>query len=378
MVTYSRTPHNRKGEAMNESEIAAPAAPWQGGIRLHTSDVAEGALSLRLGHAIHHRQALYPMRRRLRIAARDPLESLFDRLIKDPGWRGYRPEPNRVLLDANGLFVEGSGTTRSPHCSCVFHILAADESTAAAARARIMELLSPVLITEPAFTIEWHFVSSMGSHHHALIHELANDVLHDGAYPTLRGGVQAFIDAYLTAPESILVLQGPPGTGKTRLIRAILGAMARRQRDEETSAMFTGDERALTSDEFFVRFITGDSAALVIEDADHLLRPRSSGNESLHRFLTIADGVVRAQGRKIIFSTNLPNIGDLDDALLRPGRCFAHLQLRQLEPPEAEQLFALIRGNTGIDAGPPFTALSANARNYPLAEIYRAARVSHP
>jgi ATP-dependent 26S proteasome regulatory subunit len=27
--------------------------------------------------------------------------------------------------------------------------------------------------------------------------------------------------------------------------------------------------------------------------------------------------------RKIIFSTNLPNVGDLDDALVRPGRCFA-------------------------------------------------------
>jgi hypothetical protein len=36
-------------------------------------------------------------------------------------------------------------------------------------------------------------------------------------------------------------------------------------------------------------------------------------------------GVVRAQGRKIIFSTNLPNAGDLDDALLRPDRCFAHM-----------------------------------------------------
>jgi hypothetical protein len=29
--------------------------------------------------------------------------------------------------------------------------------------------------------------------------------------------------------------------------------------------------------------------------------------------------VVRSQGRKIIFSTNLPNVGDLDEALIRPG-----------------------------------------------------------
>lgn len=363
---------------MKEHQFAAPATPWQVGVRVDASDAADGALSLRLGHAIQHRQALYPIRRQLRIAARDRLESLFDRLVSETHWRGYRPKPNRLLLDADGLFVEGRGTVRSPHCSCVFQILAADESMAAAASARIIEILSPVLITEPAFTIEWHFVGSMGIRDHAVIHELANDELHDSAYPTIPCGLRAFIANFLAAPESILVLQGPPGTGKTRLIRAILGAMARQRPDEETSAMFTGDEGALTSDEFFVRFMTSDCAALVIEDADHLLRPRASGNECLHRFLTIADGVVRAQGRKIIFSTNLPNIGDLDDALLRPGRCFAHLQLRQLELSEAEQLFGLIRGDSGIDAGPPFSALSANSRSFPLAEIYRAARDSRP
>ena len=48
------------------------------------------------------------------------------------------------------------------------------------------------------------------------------------------------------------------------------------------------------------------------------------------RILMIADGVVRAQNRKIIFTTNLPNIGSIDDALLRPGRCFATMHMRSL------------------------------------------------
>jgi hypothetical protein len=38
--------------------------------------------------------------------------------------------------------------------------------------------------------------------------------------------------------------------------------------------------------------------AFVIEDADHLLRARTDGNHDLHRFLAVADGVVRAHGRK--------------------------------------------------------------------------------
>jgi ATP-dependent 26S proteasome regulatory subunit len=58
---------------------------------------------------------------------------------------------------------------------------------------------------------------------------------------------------------------------------------------------------------------------------------RANGNVDLHRFLAVADGVVRAQGRKIIFTTNPPNIGDIDEALVRPGRCFATVRTRPLE-----------------------------------------------
>ena len=145
------------------------------------------------------------------------------------------------------------------------------------------------------------------------------------------------MESYLDARETVLVLQGPPGTGKTRLIRAILGELSRRN-EGEAQVLYTGDMKALETDAVFVRFITGSDHAFVVEDADHLLKPRSDGNQHLHRFLGIADGVVRAQGRKVIFSTNLPNLGDLDDALLRPGRCFARVQVRALSAAEARAL----------------------------------------
>ena len=87
--------------------------------------------------------------------------------------------------------------------------------------------------------------------------------------------------------------------------------------------MYTADKRALENDEIFVDFITGVHDAFVIEDADHLLRARTNGNHDLHRFLAIADGVVRAQKRKIIFTTNLPNIRDLDDPTRAVDECSA-------------------------------------------------------
>jgi hypothetical protein len=42
----------------------------------------------------------------------------------------------------------------------------------------------------------------------------------------------------------------------------------------------------------------------------------------MHRFLNVGDGLVTTKGKKMIFSTNLPSIRDIDSALVRPGRCF--------------------------------------------------------
>jgi ATP-dependent 26S proteasome regulatory subunit len=137
--------------------------------------------------------------------------------------------------------------------------------------------------------------------------------------------------------------------------------------------MYTADKRALENDEIFVDFITGSHDAFVIEDADHMLLARSNGNHDLHRFLAIADGVVRAQGRKIIFTTNLPNIGDIDDALRRPGRCFAIVHTRQLHLSEAERLIArLSSGNDQVAQAAYARITSQGGRTASVSDVYRA------
>ncbi len=105
----------------------------------------------------------------------------------------------------------------------------------------------------------------------------------------------------------------------------------------------------------------------MIEDADHLLMARANGNVDLHRFLAVADGVVRAQGRKIIFTTNLPNVGDIDEALVRPGRCFATVRTRALERGEAESLLRRLAATV--------TTLPAGVRSITLAELYRMVEI---
>jgi len=184
--------------------------------------------------------------------------------------------------------------------------------------------------------------------------------------------VAQFIERYLSASETVLILLGPPGMGKTRLVRAILGAMSRRKEDS-AMAMYTADKTALEGDEIFVDFITGLHDAFVIEDADHLLQPRTDGNRNLHRFLMIADGVVRAQNRKIIFTTNLPNIGSIDEALLRPGRCFATIQMRPLTIKESDAVLSRLLPGSPDAVDRARKALMAIGRNgSSLAAIYRA------
>ena len=83
--------------------------------------------------------------------------------------------------------------------------------------------------------------------------------------------------------------------------------------------------------------------------------------------------VAFAQGRKILFTTNLPNVHDIDAALLRPGRCFATLQHRSLSREEGAKLIGRLCGG---DAG---QASDAFALSFPdglkassVAAIYRA------
>jgi hypothetical protein len=81
---------------------------------------------------------------------------------------------------------------------------------------------------------------------------------------------------------------------------------------------------------------------------------------------------VRALGRKIIFTTNLPNIGDIDEALVRPGRCFAVLRTRSLEHGEAQSLVTKLCGGNAMLCAAVVAALPSDGRAVSLASVFRA------
>jgi len=246
---------------------------------------------------------------------------------------------DEVLLESDTQLVHlvCRGDARSS--TLLVKIWAGSVEQADQLKGKLESRFADVTVNLKSFWIDWHF-RTRGVHiDNVLIEESADGPLIDQAYQSIVGGVQSFIKRYLDADQPILVLHGPPGTGKIRLVRSILTELSHRKKaGKKCMVMFIADEALMHSDELFLQFIGSGHDAFMIEDADHLLLPRNDGNHALHRFLTISDGIVRAQGRKIIFTSNLPNLGDIDEALIRPGRCFASMTLPRLARSEVEKL----------------------------------------
>jgi hypothetical protein len=347
------------------------ANPMRLTLRADLDDLASTLLSLRAFRAFDRAAARYPIHRVVRCAARATVTDLFDDLALRTGLPAQRLDAGSLLLDGPGVFATLQGRPKARYTSCVFTFWTDTPERARGLEELLMQVVGERRVTEETFTLDWRFSEGHGYTTGASFEELADPALLDEAYPALGEPVARFIERYLAAPESILILQGPPGTGKTRLVRAILAAISR-HKGASATVLYTADRRALESDRIFMQFITGEHDAFVIEDADHILTSRSSGNENMHRFLAVADGVVRAQGRKILFTTNLPNVHDIDDALLRPGRCFGNVRTRALSREEAARLVNRLCAEASEPADVFLRkALPDGISSATIAEIYR-------
>ena len=180
--------------------------------------------------------------------------------------------------------------------------------------------------------ISWHYKTATGTDSASLHVTGLNQTLRDEYYPWLTQGVDKFIHNYMTSAASVLVMYGPPGTGKTSFLRHLLLT-------QSVNAIITYDERVLRDDEFFVNYLTDDEHnALIVEDADLFLAPREdSSNDMMSKFLNVSDGLIKITNKKLIFTTNISQLNRIDPALMRPGRCFAAVEFRELEPVEAQR-----------------------------------------
>jgi hypothetical protein len=180
----------------------------------------------------------------------------------------------------------------------------------------------------------------------------------DEMYPFLNGeSLESYYKRYMESNANILLLIGPPGTGKTTFIRGLLA-------HTDTSAIVSYDANILDKDGFFARFIEDDASIMVLEDSDAFLKSRSDGNTMMHRFLNVGDGLVTTKGKKMVFSTNLPSIRDIDSALVRPGRCFDIVTFDLLTVAEAQALA------TKLGVTLPVRPRGKEMQKYSIAEVF--------
>jgi SpoVK/Ycf46/Vps4 family AAA+-type ATPase len=164
--------------------------------------------------------------------------------------------------------------------------------------------------------------------------------------------LESYYDRFMNSNSNILLLIGPPGTGKTSFIRGLL-------QHEKTSAMVTYDSGILEKDFLFANFMESDSKLMVLEDSDNFLMSRSDGNSIMHKFLNVGDGLVSLKNKKMIFTTNLPNVKDVDSALIRPGRCFGILEFKPLNKEQARKASEVL----GLE-------FSGDKSEYSIADIF--------
>jgi len=175
-------------------------------------------------------------------------------------------------------------------------------------------------------------------------------VLKDSVFPESYPYVENFdsyIDNFINGNENILILYGVPGTGKTRFIREIIKRMnikyyPKRPSSDDTYGhrgrmivTCTNSTEVINDDKFYFSYLCGSSRLMILEDADYnIMTNRKDGNDNLNKLLFTADGLIPTN-KKIIISTNL-TMKNIDDAIVRNGRCYDVLKTRELSRDEIE------------------------------------------
>lgn len=143
-------------------------------------------------------------------------------------------------------------------------------------------------------------------------------------YPDID--INKLLQAYAQARESILMLYGAPGVGKTTFIKFLLAA------GEFESVAYVKDPEVMNMGDMWGELTNSEYDLIIFDDLDSGLTPRSKNKTNsnfMTQLLSYSDGIFHASNTKIIITTN-QHIGEIDGALVRPGRCFDFIHLHPL------------------------------------------------
>jgi hypothetical protein len=144
-----------------------------------------------------------------------------------------------------------------------------------------------------------------------------------------------------TVHGHLILLHGAAGTGKTTALRTL----AREWRSWCQADCVLDPETLFSEPGYLIDVAMGyddeDEDAppwrlLLLEDCDELIK--SQAGQPLSRLLNLTDGML-GQGRKVLVAiTTNEDLRQLHPAVVRPGRCLAHIEIGPLAPAEAGAL----------------------------------------
>ena len=142
--------------------------------------------------------------------------------------------------------------------------------------------------------------------------------------------------SFLNERESgLAVLYGTAGSGKTSFIKALISSL-----DKQFILVTTAIAAHMAEPEFIAFMMENKDSIFILEDCEQVLMSREENifGGAISNILNMSDGLMSDIFNIKFICTFNTDINNIDEALLRPGRCFVNYEFKSLEAEKASKL----------------------------------------
>lgn len=173
--------------------------------------------------------------------------------------------------------------------------------------------------------------------------------------------------SFLNERESgLAVLYGTAGSGKTSFIKALISSL-----DKQFILVTTAIAAHMAEPEFIAFMMENKDSIFILEDCEQVLMSREENifGGAISNILNMSDGLMSDIFNIKFICTFNTDINNIDEALLRPGRCFVNYEFKSLEAEKASKLLESL----GHKIDKPRDMTLAEIYNYKEEEVPKAA-----